>query len=203
MTNDLAELVLQIVLSKAPGLLLPPLCAYRIVRDLSGRFSLQAIISVDGLPDSLPVEVWPGVSGTHSEPTLGEEVVVAFVGVDKEPCIIARSPKDRQAHIPAKVWHEATELIKFVHNSSGEVHVGNGEVMQPVILAQGHVNAMQAIVNGFAAVVAYAQAVAVLYPDTDTAKGALTTAISGISGQIDGFNSVHPTGYLSGKLKAV
>jgi len=60
---------------------------YRIVKTNSdGRLQLQSARKTDGVPDTLPIPVWPGLPGmsaTFSGAQIGLSVRVAFLGGDK------------------------------------------------------------------------------------------------------------------------
>lgn len=61
---------------------------YRVVRMASERVELQAIRKGAGLPDVLPVSMWPGVAGVHAELTPGAEVLVEFIEGDRTMPIV-------------------------------------------------------------------------------------------------------------------
>lgn len=52
---------------------------YRVIRMTGDRVELQAVRKGAGLPDLLPVSMWPGVAGVHATLLPGAEVLVQFV----------------------------------------------------------------------------------------------------------------------------
>lgn len=124
MSDAVLEVLRSAMRTAHPDLDAVPLAFYGVVRDLAGRYSLQTLRPQDGLPDALPVNAWHGAPGISSDPTPGEHVVVAFVGKDAEPVLIARSPRGEQGHVPIRVRHEASTEIRLVQHSDGVVRVG-------------------------------------------------------------------------------
>lgn len=100
------------VLAAFPGLAEPRLVQYRVVGPVAGRLSLQKVSELDGAPDALPVEVWPGVPGVTSIPAPGELVIVAFVGIDQCPAVISRAPSGGAGHPPLEVRLDAETEIR-------------------------------------------------------------------------------------------
>jgi hypothetical protein len=54
-----------------------------------GRLNLQAVRKAVGLPDILPISVWPGVPGSTMKPVLGSEVLVEFIEGDRTMPIVS------------------------------------------------------------------------------------------------------------------
>lgn len=68
---------------------------YRVVKMAGERVELQAVRAVAGLPDLLPLSMWPGVAGVHAELAAGAEVLVQFVEGDRsQPVVTAFAGKD-------------------------------------------------------------------------------------------------------------
>jgi hypothetical protein len=95
---------------------------YRVVRLSGDRLELQVIERATGLPDILPISMWPGVAGVHAEPQLGAEVLVQFIeGRRDKPIVTHFSGKDGVGFVPANVTHDATTLIKLGANATKAV----------------------------------------------------------------------------------
>lgn len=110
-----------------PGIDAPKTAVYRVVRAIGGRLNLQSVFAPDKAPDLAPVEVRPGVPGVTSDPTPGEDVVVAFIGDDATPCVIARASEQGTGAIPIEVRHDATTAIRLISrtgSSGAKVYVG-------------------------------------------------------------------------------
>lgn len=56
---------------------------YRVVRMSGQRVELQAVRKDAGLPDVLPVSMWPGIAGVHAQLAPSAEVLVSFVEGDR------------------------------------------------------------------------------------------------------------------------
>jgi hypothetical protein len=78
---------------------------YRVVRMASdGRVELQAVRRGAGLPDVLPVSMWPGVAGAHAELAPGAEVLVEFIEGDRtQPIVSHFAGKDGQGFVPVSL----------------------------------------------------------------------------------------------------
>ena len=74
---------------------------YRVVRMRGDRVELQAYTSRPGLPDVLPVSMWPGVAGAHAELAAGAGVLVEFIEGDRaQPMVTGFIGKDGQGFVP-------------------------------------------------------------------------------------------------------
>ncbi len=78
---------------------------YRVVRMASdGRVELQAVRRGAGLPDVLPVSMWPGVAGAHAELAPGAEVLVEFIeGDHTQPIITHFAGKGGAGFVPVSL----------------------------------------------------------------------------------------------------
>ncbi|SRR6266571_1808195 len=56
---------------------------YRVLRTIGDRVELQAVRKDAGLPDIVPVALWPGVPGVETELASGAEVLVEFIEGDR------------------------------------------------------------------------------------------------------------------------
>jgi hypothetical protein len=74
----------QAVTARAMGTPLLGLYLYRVVSMSDGRVSVQAVHREAGLPNLGPISQWPGVAGIHAELTPGAEVLVGFIGGDRD-----------------------------------------------------------------------------------------------------------------------
>lgn len=99
----LPELLRSIVERASDGRLWGP-WRYRVVSQAGDRLNLQAVRKAAGLPDVLPVSMWPGIAGAHSEPTPGSEVLVEFVEGDRTmPVVTHFVGKDGQGFQPVRL----------------------------------------------------------------------------------------------------
>jgi hypothetical protein len=78
----LAGLFRALVERSTDGQLLGPY-RYRVIRMVGDRVELQAVRKGAGLPDLLPVSMWPGVAGVHATLTPGAVVLVEFIEGDR------------------------------------------------------------------------------------------------------------------------
>lgn len=77
---------------------------YRVIRMAGDRVELQAVRKAVGLPDLLPLSVWPGVAGAHAELAPGTEVLVVFLEGDRaQPVVVAFAGKDGVGFVPAQL----------------------------------------------------------------------------------------------------
>lgn len=87
---------------------------YRLVQVAADgeRLELQAVSAALGIPDVLPIDMWPGVAGAFATPTGGTEVLVAFVAGDRtQPIVIGFAPKAGPAFTPVSLLFDATSTI--------------------------------------------------------------------------------------------
>ncbi|MBA3841095.1 MAG: hypothetical protein H0X39_00470 [Actinobacteria bacterium] len=74
---------------------------YRVVRMVADRVELQAVRRAAGLPDLLPVSVWPGIAGVHAVLTPGSECLVSFIEGDRtQPYLCAFAGHDGVGFVP-------------------------------------------------------------------------------------------------------
>lgn len=77
---------------------------YRVARMNGDRVELQAVRKAAGLPDLLPVSMWPGVAGVHAQLTPGAEVLVEFVEGDRTmPIVTHFAGKDGAGFVPVQL----------------------------------------------------------------------------------------------------
>jgi hypothetical protein len=77
---------------------------YRVVRMAVDRVELQAVRKVAGLPDLLPVSMWPGVAGAVLELAPSAEVLVQFVEGDRaQPIITGFAGQDASGFVPVQL----------------------------------------------------------------------------------------------------
>lgn len=87
---------------------------YRVVRMSSDRVELQIVERARGVPDILPISMWPGIAGAHADLTPGAHVIVQFInGSRREPVITHFSGKDGTGWSPVNLTIDATTLIKI------------------------------------------------------------------------------------------
>jgi hypothetical protein len=77
---------------------------YRVVRTAGDRVELQARSTRAGLPNVLPVSMWPGIAGAHAELTPGVEVLVEFIEGDRlQPIVTGFAGKGEQGFVPVSL----------------------------------------------------------------------------------------------------
>lgn len=87
---------------------------YRYVRPSVDRVELQAVAAIAGLPDVLPVSMWPGVSGAHAKLAPGTIVLVEFIEGDRTmPIVVAFSGKDGTGHAPQELDFSVTTTMRL------------------------------------------------------------------------------------------
>lgn len=95
---------------------------YRVVRLSVDRLELQAIKVVAGLPDILPISVWPGMAGLSADVAIGAVVLVQFIDGDPAmPIVTHFSPKDGAGFLPAKAALDATDEVRIGEHASSVV----------------------------------------------------------------------------------
>jgi len=164
------------ILAALPGLDAPTTALFRVGQAVAGRLRLQAIYSgLDQTKDLRNVEVCPGVPGVTSDPTESEHVIVAYVGQDRTPYVIARASEQQPGHIPAEVRHDATTAIRFVSRTAsvlGKVYVGTVTFPLAKVL---EVQALLAALQGAASTMTSSPD-----PSTVIVGGILQSALAGV-----------------------
>jgi len=73
---------------------------YRVVQMQGERVALQAVSQAAGLPDILPISLWPGSPSTHAQLALGAYVGVQFFEGDRaQPIVTAFAGRDSPGHV--------------------------------------------------------------------------------------------------------
>lgn len=74
---------------------------YRVVRMDGDRVQCQAVSKAAGLPDVLPVSMWPGMAGAHAQLTPGAELLLEFIEGDRTlPIITGFAGQDGTGFVP-------------------------------------------------------------------------------------------------------
>ncbi|HEY1956051.1 MAG TPA: hypothetical protein VGH28_10565 [Polyangiaceae bacterium] len=131
---------------------------YRIVtQNPDGRLQLQAVDKAPGLPDALPIPLWPGIPGVSAKYSLDGAIVrLAFLDPSR-PIVVSHDP----SFTPLELHFNAQTLIELGANA-------------PSFAARG--DALQAI---YAALLAFAGAGPfTTIPQITTAFGTLLTALT-------------------------
>lgn len=77
---------------------------YRVVRTAGERVELQAVRRIVGLPDLLPISMWPGVPGAYAELAPGAEVLVSFIEGDRaQPVVTHFAGVDGVGFVPGSL----------------------------------------------------------------------------------------------------
>jgi hypothetical protein len=102
---------------------------FRVVQMNGTRVDLQAVRKQAGLPDTLPVDVWPGMAGLFSSQlTPGALVLVAFIeGEPSAPIISHFEPKGGGGFLPINLLIDATTLLELGPSAAGVAIAGGVE----------------------------------------------------------------------------
>jgi len=85
-----------------------------------GRLRLQAMTKASGIPDTLPLRVWPGIPGFSAKYKLGSEVAVYFLNGDRtQPRVFSF---DGQS--PLELTIDATTKVKLGANAADGAALG-------------------------------------------------------------------------------
>lgn len=105
------------------------LWAYRVIRTNVDRVELQPVDRGLGLPELIPVSMWPGVAGAHAELAAGAEVLVQFVnGQRTRPVVTHFAGKDGTGWTPAESILSASSKLRLGSESATEAGVlGNAQ----------------------------------------------------------------------------
>lgn len=77
---------------------------YRVLRMAGDRVELQAVSQAAGLPDVIPVSMWPGVAGVHAQLSPSAEVLVEFLeGRRTMPVVTGFAGKDGKGFVPVSL----------------------------------------------------------------------------------------------------
>lgn len=145
---------------------------YRVVLEGGdGRLQLQAVQPTKGLPDTLPLRVWTGMSGITSQLKLSSEVLVEFVSGDPAQPIVRGFSTEA---MPVSTTIDATSSV-LIGPSAGIVALAGGA--GPLVLDgpyTGLLSALATLANALAAMT-----VAPLTP-IGTAGGIFKTALQAL-----------------------
>lgn len=99
---------------------------YRVVQMSSDRVELQAVRREAGLPNALPISMWPGVAGAHAEPQPGAEVLVQFIEGDRTMPIVAHfAGKDGTGWAPTNLTFDILTELKLGKDATNYVALAN------------------------------------------------------------------------------
>jgi hypothetical protein len=105
---------------------------YRVLRMNGERVELQAVRKELGLPDVLPVSMWPGVAGVHAELAPSQEVLVEFLeGRRAQPIVTAFAGKDGSGFVPVSITLGGTSGPEVTRKGDAV------EVLLPPMVANG------------------------------------------------------------------
>ena len=113
---------------------------YRVVRVSVDRLELQPVRRDIGLPEMLPISMWPGAAGSHAKPALGAEVLVEFIEGDRtQPIVTAFAGKDGVGHVPDEQTLSVGTTLRL----------GDASASSFAAKADAVLDRLQAIVTGF------------------------------------------------------
>ncbi len=139
------------MLAAIPGLDAPKAAFFRVVRNVAGRLNLQHIGASDQTVDMSNVEVCPGVPGVTSDAADGETPIVAFIGADGVPYVIARASESMPGHTPVGVYHDASRSIYLITKAASvDAKVFIGALPRSPVALAPPVNSMKAALAAFA-----------------------------------------------------
>lgn len=101
----------------AESIRLPYLKSYRyriVAQDDDGRLELQALTKVPGLPDVLPLAVWPGIPGASAKYSLDGAIVSIMFLEGYGPVVIGHDP----SFVPIEFHLDAQTLIALGNNAT-------------------------------------------------------------------------------------
>jgi hypothetical protein len=85
---------------------------YRVVKMSGDRVDLQAVSKDLGLPDMLPVQIWPGLAGASANLTPGAIVLVEFIeGNPTMPIVSHFEPEGGGGFRPVHSFVDASERV--------------------------------------------------------------------------------------------
>jgi hypothetical protein len=120
---------------------------YRVVQMSGDRVELQAVRRAAGLPDILPISMWPGIGGGYCEPQGGAEVLVEFIEGDRTmPIVTHFAGKDGVGWEPTVTTLAVTD--------PGFLRLGSHEAEEKVCLADRidpRVDSISAALDAFVA----------------------------------------------------
>ncbi|MDB4992796.1 MAG: hypothetical protein JWM74_228 [Myxococcaceae bacterium] len=137
---NVADALAAFIRAKSGALLL---AAYRyrvVLQGVDERASLQAVEKEPGLPDLLPITMWPGVPGLGAMLTPGSEVLVEFIAGKKDRPVItqfdATPPISMMLTTPALtvtgVITAASLAAGLMNVTPTGMSVGNPAIAEPV-----------------------------------------------------------------------
>lgn len=96
--------LLRSIAQRATDRQLHGLYRYRVTRMAGDRVELQAVKRIVGLPDLLPISMWPGIAGAHAEIAPSAEVLVSFIEGDRaQPVVLHFAGKDGTGFVPERL----------------------------------------------------------------------------------------------------
>lgn len=184
---------------------------YRLRSQAADRVALQRINAGDNtVAEVTPVRVLPGIPGASAVMQPGAEVLVAFVGQQRSPYVVAHPAEGQQGHVPITVRLEAQGQLRLVPGdsaagASGVVQIGP-DAAAPISLATAP--GLTAVLTPLSAALGALQAWAVFIdfivtaipPPGSAALQALVAAIAAAQTAISNGNAPHPGGYQTTKV---
>jgi hypothetical protein len=109
---------------------------YRVVQvGTDDRLRLQVVRAATGFPDTLPVQIHPGVPGAKGVPALGSTVLVQFIEGDPALPIVTHFERpDGAGFVPTSSSLDASGTVR-VGESADLVHLATGSEINPLVTA--------------------------------------------------------------------
>lgn len=118
---------------------------YRVVlQESDGRIALQAVQTSAGMPDMLPISIWPGMQGVTARVALSSECVVVFIDGDPAQPIVTNW---RSTDLPLQLSLDASALVKVGPSAAATQIAGGG---QPLVLGTAFYAELALIAAGIA-----------------------------------------------------
>lgn len=97
---------------------------YRVVDRAGDRLDLQIVKKTTGLPDVLPIAMWPGLAGGWTKLEKGTEVVVQFID-GEQPIVTHYAPKGAVGFVPMEAELDASSRV-MIGRTASETLLGAG-----------------------------------------------------------------------------
>lgn len=103
------------------------LTRYRVFQMSVHRVELQVVDKTLGLPDALPVSMWPGLAGVWARLQPGAVVLVEFIeGSATRPIVTHFEPREGAGFLPIEVLVDATDVL-HLGPSAAEIRIGGDD----------------------------------------------------------------------------
>lgn len=120
--DGIAAIARQVDLERLLGLF-----RYRVFEMSADRVELQVVKRLVGLPDAIPLSIWPGVAGCWAKLQPGALVLVQFIEGDVSlPIVTHAEPKAGAGFVPLELLLDATETVRLGPSAAAVELAGPG-----------------------------------------------------------------------------